>query len=148
MQKGLIDYLHGGTGILDGLVKSCKKGFMQICISRISTGYNSAFYGILTFYEAIRNACPPLRKKMVGQTFMSVKNLVGQTFMSVTFDFVKNHGMDRRREGGRTMKNYLLVMIAILAGAMLGSVFAPPKDDPNYKMGRDKERFYLHLYQS
>jgi tetratricopeptide (TPR) repeat protein len=30
---------------------------MQICISRISTGYSSAFYGILTFYEAIILAC-------------------------------------------------------------------------------------------
>jgi len=57
LQKGLIDYLHGGTGILDGLVKSRKRGFMQICMSRISTGYSSAFYEILTFYEAIILAC-------------------------------------------------------------------------------------------
>jgi alpha-mannosidase len=46
------------------------------------------------------------------------------------------------------MKKYLLLVVILLAWAMMGSVFAPPKDDPNYRMGKDKERFYLYLYKS
>jgi alpha-mannosidase len=46
------------------------------------------------------------------------------------------------------MKRLLMAIVLVLAWAMLGAVFAPPKDDPNYRMGKDKERFYLHLYES
>jgi hypothetical protein len=56
------------TGKNDGLVKSRKRGFMQICIARISTGSSPAFDGILTCYEAIKNACPTM--KAINQTFL------------------------------------------------------------------------------
>ncbi|OGP58448.1 MAG: hypothetical protein A2V67_02425 [Deltaproteobacteria bacterium RBG_13_61_14] len=46
------------------------------------------------------------------------------------------------------MKKYLVAVTALVAWALMGAVFAPPKDDPNYQMGKSKQGLYLRIYQN